>query len=141
MNGNVDYSFEEFLSDLFGEVKSSISKNNFNSKSKEGKNSSYKKTVNEVFRFVSELCFKAAINSPDLTVLLEKSGSEDKRIIEETLISNMGNIRMLRALFMKQIASQLESGLTKRQAAKQVISHNNGILIDFLGKSAREFPI
>ena len=138
MNGDVDYSLEGFLSDLFRDVKSSISKNNLKNKSEEVQESEYKKTLNEVFRFVSEVCFQAAINSPNLKLQLEKSKSEEKEIIKETLKSNKDNIELLRALLMRQVAIRLERGLTKRKAAKQVITQSKGVLIEFLGKSAKE---
>ena len=138
MNGNVGYSLEEFLLDHFCEVKSSISKDDFNSTSGEVQDIKYKKTVHEVFRFVSEICFQAAIYSPDLKLLLEKSKSEENEIIKETLKSNKDNIDLLRALLWRQVATRLERGLTKRQAAKQVIKQSKGILIAFLGKSAKE---
>lgn len=140
MSGDVEYSIEEFLLDLFNEVTSSISMDDLNSTSEEAQDSKYKNTVNEVFRFVSEICFMAAINSPDLKLLVEKGKRKDAEIIMKTLESNKLHINLLKALFTKQVASGLESGLSKRQAAKQVITQNKGKLIEFLGRTAREFP-
>jgi hypothetical protein len=140
MEGDASYSLEEFLQDLFGEVKSSISKDELRSKSGESQNREFEKTVNEVFRFVSEICFKAAINSPDLQFVLKRTENDETEIIRETLISHKQSIALLRALLMRQVSAGLESGLTKRQAAKQVITQNKGILVDFLGKSARKCP-
>ena len=140
MNGEVDYSFEDFLLDLFHEVESLISKDDSHKTSGEVQASEYKRTINEVFRFVSEICFQAAINSPDLKLLLEKTKGEEKEIIKETLKSNKDNIALLRAILRRQLASGLEKGLTKRQAAKQGITQNKGKLIRCLGKSARKFP-
>jgi hypothetical protein len=138
MKEDTNYSLEDFFSDLFREVKLSISKDDFRSTEGETKDIEHKKTVHEVYRFVSEICFKAAINSPDLKLLLEKSKSEEKEIIRETLKSNKDNIEVLRALLMRQVSTRLERGITKRQAAKQVITQGKGILIEFLGKSASD---
>jgi hypothetical protein len=139
MNGDADYSLEEFLTDLSSEIKSSMMKDIGHSKEGEPDDKEFEKTVNEVFRFVSEICFKAAIHSPDLKLLLKESKSEEREIIAETLKSNKDNIALLRALLMNQVASRVKQGLTRRQAAKQVISQNKGVLIDFLGKSARKY--
>jgi len=139
MNGDAGYSLEEFLLDLLSEVKSSFSKDDLNSNSGEMRNSEFNKTVNEVFRFVSEICFQAAINSPDLQRVLKRTASDDTEIIRKTLKTHKHSITLLRALFLKQVSARLENGLTKSQAAKQVITQNKGILVDFLGKSAREY--
>lgn len=140
MNGDVDYSLEDFLLDLFCEVKSLISKDNFNSSSEGEQDSKFEKTVYEVFRFVSDICFQAATNSPILKLLLEKTKGEEKELIKGTLKSNKDNIDLLRALLMRQLAMKLERGLTKRQAANEVITKSKNIMADFFGKSTREFP-
>jgi hypothetical protein len=140
MNGDVDYSLEDFLLDLFCDVKSSISKDNFSSSSGGVQDSKYDKAVYEVFRVVSEICFQAATNSPNLKLLLEKTKGEEKEFIKGTLKSNKDNIDLLQALLMRQLAMRLESGLTKRQAANEVITKNKSIMADFIRKSAKEFP-
>jgi len=140
MNGAALFSLEEFLLDLFSEVKTSISKDDLESKSKKMQDSEYKKTVNEVFRFVSEICFKAAINSQDLRLVLERKESDESEVIRKTLISHKQHIALLRAHLLRQVRAGLDNGLTKRQASKQVIAQNKGILIDFFRKSAKKFP-
>ena len=140
MFGDVDYSLEDFLLDLFCEVKSSISKDNFNSSSGGVQDSKFDNAVYEVFRVVSEICFQAATNSPNLKLLLEKTKGEEKEFIKGILESNKDNIDLLQAILMRQLAMRLECGLTKRQAANEVITKSKSVMADFIRKSAREFP-
>ena len=140
MFGDVDYSLEDFLLDLFCEVKSSISKDNFNSSSGGVQDSKFDNAVYEVFRVVSEICFQAATNSPNLKLLLEKTKGEEKEFIKGILESNKDNIDLLQAILMRQLAMRLECGLTKRQAANDVITKSKSVMADFIRKSAREFP-
>ncbi len=123
-NGKVAYTLEDFLNDLWKDVKSSLSKE-------------YSKKVSDkeqrdVFNFVYDLCYLAAMNRPELELMLEKTGSENKDIMQKTLESNQKNIALLHAIFVKEIAERLKKGLTKRQAVKATIEESKNVFINWL---------
>jgi hypothetical protein len=123
-NGKVVYTFEDFFIDLWEDVKSILSKE-YSKKMSD-------KEQRDVFNFVYELCYLAAMNHPELELMLEKAGAENKDIVQKTLKSNQKNIAILRAIFMREIANKLEQGLTKRQAAKATIEESKNVLINWM---------
>jgi hypothetical protein len=123
-NGKVVYTFEDFFIDLWEDVKSTLSEE-YSKKMSD-------KEQRDVFNFVYELCYLAAMNHPELELMLEKAGAENKDIVQKTLKSNQKNIALLRAIFMREIANKLEQGLTKRQAAKATIEESKNVLINWM---------
>jgi hypothetical protein len=123
-NGKVVYTFEDFLNDLLEDVKSALSKE-------------YSKKVSDkeqrdVFNFVYDLCYLAAMNHPELKLMLEKADSGNRDIMQKTLESNQENIALLHAIFMRKIDERLKKGLTKRQAMKATIEESKNVFINWL---------
>ena len=104
-NGKLVYTFEDFLNDLLEDVKSALSK--------ECSKKVSDKEQRDVFNFVYDLCYLAAMNHPELRLMLEKTDSENKDIMQKTLESNQNNIALLHVIFMKEIDERLKKGLTK----------------------------
>ena len=123
-NGKVVYTFEAFLSDLWEDVKSTLSKE-YSKKMSD-------KEQRDVFNFVYELCYLAAMNHPELELMLEKADTENRDIVQKTLISNKENIALLHAIFMRRIANRLEQGLTKRQAVKATIEESKSVFTNWM---------
>jgi hypothetical protein len=123
-NGKLVYTFEDFFIDLWEDVKSTLSKEYSKKMSDEEQR--------DVFNFVYELCYLAAMNHPELELMLEKAGAENKDIVQKTLKSNQKNIALLRAIFMREIANRLEQGLTKRQAVKATIEESKSVLVNWM---------
>lgn len=123
-DGKVVYTFEDFLNDLWNDVKSSLSKE-------------YSKKVSDkeqrdVFNFVYDLCYLAAMNHQELKLMLEKTDSGNKDIMQKTLASNQKNIELLHAIFVRKIAERLKKGLTKRQAVKATIEESKNVFMNWL---------
>jgi hypothetical protein len=118
------YTFEDFLNDLWEDVKSTLSKE-YSKKMSD-------KEQRDVFNFVYELCYLAVMNHPELELMLEKADAENKGIVQKTLISNKENIALLRAIFMREITNRLEQGLTKRQAVKATIEESKSVLVNWM---------
>ena len=123
-NGKVLYTFEDILNDLWEDVKSTLSKE-YSKKMSD-------KDQRDVFNFVYELCYLAAMNHQELELMLEKADDENKGIVQKTLKSNQKNIALLRAIFMREIANRLEQGLTKRQAVKATIEESKSVLVNWM---------
>jgi hypothetical protein len=118
------YTFEDFLNDLWEDIKSTLSKE-YSKKMSD-------KEQRDVFKFVYELCYLAVMNHPELELTLEKADAENKGIVQKTLISNKENIALLRAIFMREITNRLEQGLTKRQAVKATIEESKSVLVNWM---------
>ena len=132
-NGKVVYTFEAFLSDLWEDIESTLSKEYSNKMSdKERQNGKYEKTLRDVFVFVYALCYLAATNPPELKLMLEKTDDKNKDIVQKTLKSNKENIALLRAIFMREITNRLEQGLTKRQAVKATIEESKSVFTNWM---------
>ena len=132
-NGKVVYTFEAFLSDLWEDIESTLSKEYSNKMpDKERQNGKYEKTLKDVFVFVYELCYLAARNPPELKLMLEKTDDKNKDIVQKTLKSNKENIALLRAIFMREITNRLEQGLTKRQAVKATIEESKSVFTNWM---------
>jgi hypothetical protein len=123
-NGKVVYTFEDFLNDLWEDVKSTLSKE-YSKKMSE-------KEQRDVFNFVYDLCYLAAMNHPELELMLEKADSENKDIMQKTLESNQKNIALLQSIFMKEITDRLKKNLTKRQAVKATIEESKNVFINWM---------
>jgi len=122
-NGKVIYTFEDFLNDLWEDVKSTLSKE-YSKKMSD-------KDQRDVFKFVYELCYLAAMNHPELRLMLEKADSGNKDIMQKTLESNQKNVALLHAIFLREIAERLKKGLTKRQAVKATIEESKNVFINW----------
>jgi hypothetical protein len=125
--GKVVYTFEDFLNDLWEDVKSTLSKEY----SKKMSDKEQRDGKDEVFNFVYELCYMGAMNHPELKLMLENADAENKAIIQKTLKSNKENIALLHAIFMREIANRLEQGLTKRQALKATIENSKNVFTNW----------
>jgi hypothetical protein len=123
-NGKVIYAFEDFLNDLWQDVKSTLSKE-YNKKISD-------KEQRDVFNFVYDLCYLAAMNHPELKRMLKKADSGNKDIMEKTLESNHKNIALLQSIFMKEIADRLKKGLTERQAVKATIEESKNVFTNWI---------
>lgn len=131
-NGKVVYTFEAFLSDLWEDIESTLSKEYSNKMSdSEQRDRKYGEALKEVFTFVYRLCYLAATNPPELKLMLEKTDDENKDIVQKTLKSNKENIALLHAIFMREITNRLEQGLTKRQAVKAFIKESERIFTNW----------
>ncbi|NQT80698.1 MAG: hypothetical protein HQ555_09970 [Candidatus Aminicenantes bacterium] len=121
MKEEVDYGLEEFLRDLLEETKSKISKKDF-SDLPEGKkkNRKFNKAIRDVFNFLYEVYYLAAIKKQRLRDILKHSNEEDRKIIKKILEENKDNSDMLHSILMKRIERELNKGLTKKQALKSV---------------------
>lgn len=127
------YTFEDFLNDLWEDVKSTLSKEYSKKMSdKEQRDGQHEEIIRDVFNFVYELCYLAVMNHPELELMLEKADAENKGIVQKTLISNKENIALLRAIFMREITNRLEQGLTKRQAVKATIEESKSVLVNWM---------
>ena len=131
-NGKVVYTFEAFLSDLWEDIESTVSKEYSNKMpGKERQNGKYEKTLRDVFVFVYELCYLAARNPQEFKLMLEKTDDKNKDIVQKTLKLNKENIALLRAIFMRGITDRLEQGLTKRQAVKATIEESKSVFANW----------
>ncbi len=127
--GKVDYSLEEFLKDLWEDVKSNMPQEVFD-RLPEGheKDRKYSEAIREVFNFVCEICYLAVVEKSYLKLVLEQSNKVEKRLIKKTIKENKSNIDMLHAILRKHIANGLEQGLTKKQAVKATIEYSKGLV-------------
>jgi hypothetical protein len=132
-NGKVVYTFEAFLNDLWEDVESTLSKEYSKKMSdKEQQDGKHEEIIRDVFNFVYELCYLAAMNNPELKLMLERVDTENRDIVQKTLISNKENIALLHAIFMRRIANRLEQGLTKRQAVKATIEESKSVFTNWM---------
>ena len=131
-NGEVVYTLESFLGDLWEDVESTVFQEYSNKMSdSEQRDRKYGEALKEVFTFVYRLCYLAATNPSELKLMLEKADAKNKDIVTKTLRSNRENIALLRAIFMREIANSLEHGLTKRQAVKASIKESERIFTNW----------
>lgn len=139
IHNGVDYSFEDFLKGLWKDVDASLSQEEFSHISNRNeRNKEVRKNVKEVFNFVCEICFQAALKNPRLTKILDTVNEEEKNIIKKTIKSYKDHIDLLRAIFVREIASEIEKGLTRRQATRLVIEQEKNILIQYMRSQATQ---
>ncbi len=129
IEGEVNYTLEEFVRELWGEVKSKISKEEFN-RFPEGqeREKKYYKAIKDVFNFEYEICYVCAIKKPYLDAVIEQFNGEEKEIIKKTTKENKGNIDMLHALLVKHIANGRSKGLSKKQALKSTYEYSKDLI-------------
>jgi hypothetical protein len=129
IEGKVDYSLEEFLRDLWEDVKSNMPKEVLNhlpgGKEKDRK---YNKIIREVFNFVYEVCYLAVVEKPRLKLVLKQSSEEEKKLIKKTIKENKSNIDMLYAILRMHIARGLKEGLTKKQAVRATVEYSKELI-------------
>ena len=113
-----------FLNDLWKNVRSTLSKE-YSKKMSD-------KEQRDVFKFVYDLCYLAAMNHPELKLMLEKADSENKDIMQKILESHQKNIALLHAIFMRKIAERLKKNLTKRQAVKATIEESKNVFLNWM---------
>jgi len=129
MMGAVDNRLEDFLRNLWEEAKSNISKEELNNLP-EGKerDNKYNEAIREVFHFIYEVCYLAAVKKPYLKMALERSSEEERKIIKKTIKENKANIDILHAILMKHMKRGLNKGFTRKQAAKSAIEYSNEVI-------------
>lgn len=138
-NGEVVYTLASFLEDLWEDVESTVSQEYSNKMSdSEQRDRKYGEALKEVFTFVYRLCYLAVTNPSELKLMLEKADAKNKDIVTKTLRSNRENIALLRAIFMREIANNLERGLTKRQAVKASIEQSERIFTNWKIKESAD---
>ena len=127
--GKVDYSLKEFLRDLLEDVKSNMPKEVFD-RLPEGKerDRKYNEATREVFNFVYEICYLAAVEKSYLKLVLKQSNEVERKLIKKTIKENKSNIDMLYAILRMHIARGLKEGLTKKQAVKAAIAYSNELI-------------
>ena len=132
-NREVEYSLQDFLEELWTEVETSISRNDFSHISNATERAKkYEENVREVFNFVCEICFQTALQSPRLQRIFQRANDNEKNIIKNTIKSHKDRIGLLRAVYIREISAEIAKGLTKRQAAKSVVGRHKNIRIQFL---------
>ncbi len=127
--GKVDYSLEEFLRDLWEDVKSNISKEVLN-RLPEGKkrDRKYNEAIREVFNFVCDICYLAVVEKSYLKLVLKQSNEVERKLIKKTIKENKSNIDMLYAILRMHIARGLKEGLTKKQAVKATVEYSKELI-------------
>lgn len=127
--GKVDYSLEEFLRDLWEEVKSNIPKEVLNHLP-EGKerDKKYNEAIREIFNFVYEVCYLAVVEKSYLKLVLKQSNEVERKLIKKTIKENKSNIDMLYAILRMHIARGLKEGLTKKQAVKATVEYSKELI-------------
>lgn len=127
--GKVDYSLKEFSRDLLEDVKSNMPKEVFD-RLPEGKerDRKYNEATREVFNFVYEVCYLAAVEKSYLKLVLKQSNEVERKLIKKTIKENKSNIDMLYAILRMHIARGLEEGLTKKQAVKATVEYSKELI-------------
>jgi hypothetical protein len=137
LDGAVDYTFKDFHKDLWEEVNSTVSLEDFaDIRDDKERRARYQKTRRQVFGFVYTVCLQAAINYDHFKEQANQVGGEEKSIIEKTAKSNMDNISLLRAIFVRETSQGLLEGLSQKQAAKLAIKRCKDSFADWKPKDA-----
>ena len=132
VEGIVKYSFRDFFKDLWEEVDSTVSLEDFaDIRDLNERRARFRKTRGQVFGFVYTVCFQAAINYDQFLEQANQAGGEDKAIIEKTAKSNLDNISLLRAIFIRETSQSLLEGLSQKQAAKLAIKRCKDTFADW----------
>ena len=139
LQGKVKYSLEDFLEDLWEEVRDTVSKYDFsNDPDGEARDKNYENVLKEVFRFVYDVCFNSAINFSRIEKVLKKADQEEREIIKKTVQSNKDNINLLHAIFMKEISENRDKGLSEQQASKIVITHSKNAMREVMRRKREQ---
>jgi hypothetical protein len=126
--GGGSYTFETFLDQLWQDVESVLSEeHSIEISDRQKQKDRRKKNLRDVFVFVYELCYLAAMNQTELKRILDKSEGKNKEILRKTLKSNEENIALLHAIFMREISGKLQQGLTERQAVKSTVEESKRV--------------
>jgi hypothetical protein len=129
MEGEVDYSLEEFLRDLWNEVRSNLSKEDFSHLLKEEeRDRRYNEAIDKVFYFIYGICHLAVTKKKYLKAVLKQSNEVEREIIKKTIKENKDNVAMLHAILMRRIAKGRKNGLTKKQAAKAAVEYSKQLV-------------
>lgn len=126
--GEVSYSIEDFLNDLWEEVRSNLHKKDFGRPSEKGIEQDFREAGKRVFYFVYEICYLAAVKKAYLEIILKKSDESERKHIKKTIKENRENINLLRAILLRQITVGLNKGLTKKQAARAAVEHSKDVI-------------
>lgn len=139
LQGEVEYSLEEFLEDLWEEVRNTMSKYDFSNdpvgRAPDKKNEN---VFRDVFRYIFNVCYHSAINFSRIEEVLEKAGQAEREIIKKTVQSNRDNINLLHAIFMKEISENLDKGLSEQQASKIVITHSKNAMREVMRRKSEQ---
>ena len=118
VQGEVDYSLEEFIDDFYEEVK-----DNFPEYGTE--------ELNTISRLAYDVCYCTATRR-NLDELLEhckeKGLKVDMKYLELIRDSNLANIDMLKALFARKVSEFVDEDLGSEAALKKLDEYHNKIL-------------
>jgi len=129
IEGEVVYSLEDYIRDLLEEIKSKVSKKEFDQfQEGEERDKKYLKAVKDVFNFEYEINFMYALKKSYLSKIVKKADDEEKKIIKKTIKENKANMDMLHAILMKRIANELGKGLTIKQAIKATEEYSKNLI-------------
>jgi hypothetical protein len=129
MKGKIERSLEEFLDDLVDEAKSNISKVDLsNLPNGNEKNRKYNSAIRDIFNFLYNVCYLAAIKKQRLRLIIKHSNESDEKIIMKAIKENKDSIDMLHSILIKQLEKELNKGFTQKQAFKAVEAHNKDLV-------------
>jgi hypothetical protein len=126
--GEVHYSLEDFLNDLWDEVKTNLHQKDFGRLSEEERKNDLREATKKVFYFVYEICYLAAIKKVYLDIILKKSDESERKHIKNTIKENRDNINLLRAILLRRITSGLNKGLSRRQATRAAMEYSKDVI-------------
>jgi len=120
--GEISFGFVDFMVDLKKQVRDRID-HEISSGSGDEKElaDDIDRTQRDVLRFVYDVCFKSAVYFRQVKSKLDKMETNERNVIVKTIKSNADNIRLLRAIFKREIASHMKNGMSPRQATKTAI--------------------
>ena len=121
VEGEVDYTLEEFRKDYFEEIKINFSE--FDDEE-----------TDRMFRMAYDVCYCTATNRElsELVKHLRKKGiSSDKEYLELIRDSNTENIAMLKAIFAATVSGYIKEGLSSREAMQKLDDYHKSAISDF----------
>jgi hypothetical protein len=121
-SGRSSYSFEEFIAHLQAEALRIVSEKSTPASSPETKSpAKQEESSRQVLQFVYDVCFRSAVYSRRVRLRLDKLSKEERSVILRTIKENADNIRVLQAIFEREIADNMKKGISRQQAFKQAI--------------------
>jgi hypothetical protein len=120
--GEISYSFVDFMEDLKNQVRDRVGQEISSERDAEKEEAEeIERMQRDVLRFVYDVCFKSAVYFRQVKSKLDKMETKERNVIVKTIQSNADNIRLLRAIFKREIAAHMKNGMSRRQATKTAI--------------------
>ncbi len=120
--GEISYGFGDFMEDFKKQVRDRVlHKVSSASDAVKEETDEIDRTQRDVLRFVYDVCFKSAVYFRQVKSKLDKMETTERNVIVKTIQSNADNIRLLRAIFKREIAANMRNGMSPRQASKTAI--------------------